>query len=610
MKLIKVITICLCLAMIASMFAGCSNDKEITSSIDSSQGVNGNDQYIDAVTGEITNIGSPTTMKITPEEVGKISNPVVRGLEAWMSDSRLETTIALREQAYGLKYDYEECDQTQRTAKWISAYVAGDAYDVLWLTAGDFPVVAQQGLIQPLDKILPVYDPKYFNQAVTEGFTWKGRVYGANDAQSGIDTYGIFYNKSILENAGETLPIEYYENGTWTFEQFENLAKRMHNVTGSADDIYGFAGSYAYLTQCSVVSNGGYIVKYTDTGADVTLTDPKTMQALEWTGRVRNYHHATGGRNYFLEGKSALYMERISQINSIRMNSPDYEFGWVPFPKGPSGEGKQGGNAYAWAIGKGAKNIEGALVWISAGNYMETWMEQNGIVTPNDTMTEEEKALGEEASANAKMNNYEGFGLKLWAYLEEAKITGFAAATEKYLPEFQAQVDDVLGVKAEVGAIEFEDQGLFNFDDQEADYPFVNVIGDDKFAWGTMENPSLKVDLTNMTDFGAILHTKPELFKLQNGGQYKVTFKLLCDKAPASESFAVAARTTAALEGDPTFGMTWISPKGGSVYEVEAYINVDKNFSGDLAIVLLGSASGECTNILIDDFRVELVENN
>ena len=112
-----------------------------------------------------------------------------------------------------------------------------------------------------------------------------------------------------------------------------------------------------------------------------------------------------------------------------------------------------------------------------------------------------------------------------------------------------------------------------------------------------------------MTDFGAILHTKPELYKLQKGGQYKVTFKLYSEVDPGAEAFAIAARTTDDLTGNSIVPETWLTFKAGEAVDVEVYLNVNSSFEGDLAIVLLGSATeaNPDLNIVIDDFHVELV---
>ena len=608
MKSTKLLAIVLCVCMVVSMFAACGDTTTTNSDISNANTVSGgNDQYIDQETGEIINIGSPKTMAITPEEVGELENPVVTGLEAWMNDSRLKTTVALREQAYGIKYDYDTCNQEERMAKWVSAFVSGDAYDVFQLIMGDFPIIAQKGLIHPLENILPVHDSQYFNQSIVNAYTWKGRVYGVSDADSGIDVYGVFWNDTIFSNAGETTPRELYDAGNWNWKTFENLIKSMHSVEGTANDVYGLAGSYDYLARASIVSNGGSVITYTDVGADITLSSKETMEAIEWTNKIREYNHASG-RPIFVAGMSAMYLERQSQINAIRLASPNYDFDWVPFPEGPTGIKDQSGQADAWGIGKGAKNIAGALAWICAGNYYETWAEANNIVNEKETRTEEEIEFGKEISKLARMDNYSGFDISLWGLLEDAKVSGTAAAIEKYTPQFQAKVDAMLGVKSEVGGIDFEDRGVIDFETKD-NYPFVNVIGDDKVSYGTTEVPSLKIDLSGMTEFGPIIHTNPELYNIQKGGQYKITFKLFCEEDPGAETFAVVARTTENLTGGSEFGLTWLSPKANEVYEVETYVNVNENYNGTLSIVLLGSATetNPDLTIFIDDFRVELV---
>lgn len=607
MKHTKILALVLCLCMVATMFVSCGDTTGTESGTTSVPGATGdpdNDKYLDEK-GEITNIGSSTTMKITPEEIGELKNPVVKGLETWMTDSRLATTVALREEAYGIDYQYDTCQMSERMAKWVSAYVAGDAYDVLWVMAAEFPIVAQKGLVQPLEKILPVHDEKYFNQATTNAFSWKGRVYGANDALTGVDTFGIYYNATLFDNAGETSPLELYESGQWTWDALLNLAKTFYNVSGAPDDVYGFAGSYDFIARSAIVSNGGAVITYTDTGADITLKDKKTMGAIDWSNQLREYN--VESRPTFLAGGAAMYIERISQMNTIRAASSTYEFGWVPFPKGPLGTGEQAGNVDAWAIGKGAKNIAGALAWISAGNYYETWAEDKDFSEFN-TLTEEEKARADAASALGRMDNYKGFEISVYGLLEDSKSFGTATAVEKYTSQFQAKIDKMLDIKSEVGGVDFENQGVISFDTPE-NYPFVNVIGDDKVSYGTADNPSLKIDLNGMTEFATILHTKPEMYKLQKGGQYKVTFKFYCEVDPGKETFALVAREKDNLTGDPSFGLTWIEPKAGEAVEVEAYINVNANFDGDLVLALLGSATEDNPDlsVLIDDFNVELV---
>ncbi len=596
----KILAILLCLTLILSVFAGCDNNTD-TSSVGevSSQTVLTNDDLIDKETGEIINIGSTTTLKVLPDEIGMLTNPVVTGLEAWPDVD----VIAWKEENYGIIYDYDKCDGGQRQAKWIAAFVAGDAYDVITMLHQDFPIVAQKGLLQPLEKIMPVYDENYFSQTVTEFFSWKGRVYGVNPYSSPVNTYGVHFNQTYFDNLGMDTPLDYYNRGEWTFDTFLKLTKEML-------DQYPCNYNFDYLCEGAVASNGGAFLRYTDNGAELTLKDPKTVEAMEWVGQIYKLCSGNVHDSYqdFAAGKNALHVERLHQINHFRSTS-NYEFGWVPFPKGPSGDGTQSGYATAWGIGKGAKNIEGAMAYIASTGYYETWLEENNVdPDPDDTRTEEEKQMLYESAKNSVVNALTGFGFGLYSFNQEAQNIGYAAAVEKHTPSLQAKINEILEIETEVGKIDFEDQGVFNFDTKDSEYPFVNVIASDKFTYGTNDMQSLNIDLTGVDAFAPILYTKPELFKLQNGGQYKVTFKLYSKVDLPIESLAVAARTTNTLDGAPTFGLTWLEAKADTISEVEVYLNINDVFYGDLAVVLLGSESVDGLNVVIDDFRVQLID--
>ncbi len=461
---------------------------------------------------------------------------------------------------------------------------------------------------------MPVYDENYFYKNVSEYFTWKDRVYAVN-AWQGVDAIGVHYNKSLFENAGETTPGEYFENGNWTFQTFLAAAKAMHNVEGGANDVYGVSTTFDNLFPAAIVANGADIVKRTSDSAILEVNSDASMEAINWASNIRSYITESDCLNVFKAGQAAMFLERYNSARGIMESSPDYEFGWVPFPVGPSGETVDGvatqtGLCYGWAIGKGSKNIEGAMAWIGADCYRNEYFAENGIEIKfgPDEWRDTTLEIYKKAEKNGKTTLAWGIGVSIYQMVEDSKGMGVAAAIEKHTPQWQAKIDEFLGKEVIAGAIDFEDQGVIDFESADR-YPFVNVIGDDKMTYGTAEITSLNVDLSGMTDFGAILHTKPEMYKLQTGGQYKVTFKLYVDAELDNETLALAAKTTDALDGD-AIAMNWIENiKVGDTTEVEAYFNINSAFTGDLAIVLMGSATDANPDLklIIDDFRVELV---
>ena len=61
-----------------------------------------------------------------PEDVGTLSNPIVKGLVSPAPDDEwYAQEIGWKEEAYGLEYDMDVCAWGEREMKWVAAYVGG-----------------------------------------------------------------------------------------------------------------------------------------------------------------------------------------------------------------------------------------------------------------------------------------------------------------------------------------------------------------------------------------------------------------------------------------------------------------------------------------------------
>jgi len=134
-----------------------------------------------------------------PEDVGELSNPIVKGLispapdDAWYAQE-----IGWKEEAYGIEYDMDTCAWAERDMKWVAAYVGGTAYDTL--TRVNFPTTAVKGLLEPMDEHLPVEDDRYFNRI----YMWNGLTYGVQVKAKNYtyrdcgELYGVWYNNDLF----------------------------------------------------------------------------------------------------------------------------------------------------------------------------------------------------------------------------------------------------------------------------------------------------------------------------------------------------------------------------------------------------------------------------
>jgi multiple sugar transport system substrate-binding protein len=113
------------------------------------------------------------------------------------------------------------------------------APDVMFMGADHFSSFAGRQVFQPLDKMIGA-DPEFrmedYFPEIMKAFTWKGSLYAIpKNAASNV----VFYNKNHFEAAG--IP---YPDGTWTWDELLNIAKRL---TGDLDndgriDQFGLAG--------------------------------------------------------------------------------------------------------------------------------------------------------------------------------------------------------------------------------------------------------------------------------------------------------------------------------------------------------------------------------
>ena len=148
-----------------------------------------------------------------------------------------------------------------------------------------------------------------------------------------------------------------------------------------------------------------------------------------------------------------MYGERIQCARQFSPTSPDckvnFEAAWVPFPKGRDGYGVAGSislGSELVCIGKGAKNIEGAKVWICADickfDYVDPKDASMMIGVDEATL---ERALSCEPyiikDYYATIGTMESLMYKFW---DELVVLGPTADIEKYTPKFQEQIDIVM----------------------------------------------------------------------------------------------------------------------------------------------------------------------
>ena len=473
----KVLAAALSAAMVLSM-AACGNEDggssssgsdaqqgqaEESSSEDSNSDVASNDGAADDASeetpqepeydfgGRVLRIGSYYDMTPNPED---------SALEALLAER-----IAFVEENYNCKIEFVVLDDY--VTEYVTSVLAGDpVVDIGYhITSRVLPSLIEGGIVYPVSDLnnIDLTDYKW-RPDVTEAGYYKGKNYTFLLKDPEI-RYGIFWNKTLFGQNGLPDLYELVEKDEWTWEKFKEIAAAANKDTDSDGtvDIHGFA-CRENLSWCYLYSNGAYACEKTDTGIDVDLSDPSVVEALtalqDFTTTV-DYRNAidwsTEGWDAmitgFRDGDTMMLLEEFwvsyAYFNSDENPMSD-DWGWVPFPKGPSATdwscyGKENG---CRVILNGVEDPEeGALIYDLITDIADTNEEWDNLMEDvlegwaNDAKTVELVTYINDNKLSV-LNAINGFGTLNSAIGEMVgKVTSGEMTPQTALDTYQSQID-------------------------------------------------------------------------------------------------------------------------------------------------------------------------
>ena len=257
----------------------------------------------------------------------------------------LAERIAFVEENYNCKIEFVSIPDDY-TAAYITSVLSGEPIcDIGYIMSYRLlPALIEGGIAYPVSD-LGVFD---FNEYkwrpdYIEAGNYKGKNYSFMTKDPEI-RYGIFWNKTLFKKYGLPDLYELVEKGEWTWEKFREicLAGNKDLDGDGTNDIWGF-NERESLEWCYLYSNGADVIQKTDSGVNVNLSDPKVIEALEeFQDFTQNVPHEGGWLGDWLQqiknfrdGKVMMCLEEF-WISYSNLGEMQDEFGFVPFPKGPS----------------------------------------------------------------------------------------------------------------------------------------------------------------------------------------------------------------------------------------------------------------------------------
>lgn len=192
--------------------------------------------------------------------------------------------------------------------------------------------------------------PVAWNKDVINSLTFDGRAYafsiGYGTSRHGT---GVFFNKRLFREAGlnPNLPYDMQKAGTWTWDAFFDLCKRLTRDINNDGiiDIYAMTMDLSTdILDGLVASNGAnYIGRAANGRFTNATTSPAFLQALQFGLRMRNEgilkprppnSNWDWYKSEFRDGRVAMMVSPEWMANEIQGMRDDW--GFVIFPKGPS----------------------------------------------------------------------------------------------------------------------------------------------------------------------------------------------------------------------------------------------------------------------------------
>ncbi len=267
----------------------------------------------------------------------------------------------------------------------------------------------EAGLVEPLDG--EAFIDNYKPEAVKDGMTYKGKVYGV--CMGSVVIAGYFYNKDLFAKYNVSVPKTYGE-----------LVKACETFKANGVVPITAAGAPVWPIDMILVGFLGPIFKDTNllekslwTGGP-GFEDPRYIEALRKYQRLMLDYYEPGFQTIdynphvgrFVSGNVAMLADGIWQANSIaEAGGQDFNFGYMQIPASDKAEDNlafYGKYDLMWFVHSKSRNKDAAKLWLSFLSEPENYTKFVNTVgwIPTQDVTVRNKILDEVAKYPMKLS--------------------------------------------------------------------------------------------------------------------------------------------------------------------------------------------------------------
>lgn len=232
---------------------------------------------------------------------------------------------------------------TEYWTKFIAEFAAGTAPDVIYASPADLQNVALKGLV--LDLMPFVKQDKVnladMNPPAQTPYMWDGKVWAL---ACWNDTRVLMVNRTMLKNAGITLPPEDWNGPGWTIDDFLRGAKAL---TDERSNRWGFVHEGLSLKRWAWLFGAYYwndekVPTRSAFGSGENVTGLQFIRDLHFAHRVMTPLGYEGGsgpfggwEKMFINGQAAMVWSGYKNVAATFVPVKEFEWATAPFPQVP-----------------------------------------------------------------------------------------------------------------------------------------------------------------------------------------------------------------------------------------------------------------------------------
>ena len=256
----------------------------------------------------------------------------------------------------------------EKRTKLVNSIMANDFYDLYW---DDYaPTLISGGYVQAVDIDMSTALWREGEEG-NQQYMWNGSRYYV---VPGFKLYnGVYYNKDMFDEAGETYPTDLFDKGEWDWDKMLEVAQNLtldSNRDGTPEQ-YGLSFGEPELL---LFTTGKHLIAFMPDGtARNNIGSPEVARAVAYNMKLRQSGTMSPDPfKAFGDGSVAMCVAHrgLAREWCVKMIKAD-NLGVAPLPRDPDADQyyteMEGGGFY---ISKGAPNLQGAIACCNVYAYV------------------------------------------------------------------------------------------------------------------------------------------------------------------------------------------------------------------------------------------------